>query len=76
MQQGFQEKWDIMNKSENLDDKFLEKEKLSKILKESEELELESGIHIFPRGKRQARSVSRGCLSSVPRGDVLVLYGL
>lgn len=60
VQQGFQEKWDIMNKSENLDDKFLEKEKLSKILKESEELELESGIHIFPRGKRQARSVSRG----------------
>lgn len=76
VQQGFSEEWDIMNKSENLDDRFLEKEKFSKILKESEELELESGIHIFPRGKHQARSVSRGCLTSVPRGDVPVLYGL
>lgn len=57
MQQGFQGKWDIMNKFEKLDDKFLEKENFSKILKESEELELESGIHIFPQGKHQAWSV-------------------
>lgn len=57
---GCQEKWVIMNRFENLDDKFLEKEKFSRMLEESEELELESGIHIFPPGKRQAWHVLQG----------------
>lgn len=68
MQQGFQEKWVIMNKFENLDDRFLEKEKFSKILKESGELKLESEIHVFPPGRRQAWHVLQGIPSKRTAG--------